>query len=218
MQRRRLRVSRATAMKERRSLGVGWRAPSAARLAIMAGAFQDGLRSLVSPAASGRMRRKIAAFRRRERFFDDLMARTMICAASEVRLAGSVRAARPASRRAPPGPFSGARAAKDLRAWGRHLVRLCAVGAGLRPLAATSPAYLCAGQSAGQSVTGLRPFPFSRTTCVRARWPSRAAAAASPTGLRRPPAAAARAAPQRVPHGKQDADRRLPPGVNPGGS
>jgi hypothetical protein len=102
----------------------------------------------------------------------------------------------------------------DLHAMSRH--PLSAVALGPRPRKASCSAYLSAGQRAGQRVTGLAPFPLSPAKSARAFGPDRTAAAASSSGRRRALPAAARA-PHRVPHGQQNAHRRLPPGGNSGG-
>lgn len=197
-------------------MGVRWRSPAQnAPCRSRPADFQDRLNfSSQRPRA---VRCILAAARRRERFFDDLMARTMKSAAATPRLARFIRATAPCRRRATSGSSFGARYAALARALGRHLVQLTAQAAGLRRSLAARSVDLSAGFRAGQSVAGPRPFPFSPTTSVRALRQSPVAVAASPSGQRRAPPAARRATPQRVTHGKQNADRRLPSGGNPGG-
>jgi hypothetical protein len=127
-------------------------------------------------AAQRRLRRLLAALRRSERFFDDLMARTVTGASiglfSErlVRAAGRGFAEYTASRLV------------------RHL-------SGTRRVAFRLPA----GSRAGQRIAGRRPVSLILTTSVRALRLRQRAVAESPIGLRLAPSASSRAAPQKSP-------------------
>ena len=112
---------------------------------------------------------------RRERFFDDLMARTVIGARAGDSSVWRVRAA-------------GRSFAKSIGSW---LVR---------HLTGTRRDALCpAGSQAGKRIAGLRPVSLILTRSVRAvRMRQRAVAESSP-GLRLAPSALLRATPQKSP-------------------
>ena len=173
------------------------------------------------PGRAPRSWRIIAASRRREGFFDDLMAATMICEQAK----GSFLR------------YSGVMNSDFGRACGRHLSRLIGEASGSFRRLATGVAQaakksvnffaqdllhlsdfsvisnraeasvrleialgdLSAGPGAGQRIHGLAPFPLPPTTRARAVIRRRYAIALVPTGSRHGPPASTRAAPQRVP-------------------